>query len=105
MYYATMMQSQSGSDVNGKSIAVDLGPELLPTPLRVNQSSQTEHRCCAFFLPLGPAAAHAHLDDGLAGRFRHTAANGQLRRQPLRILHLLLMVREVRLCLLQLFLS
>src|SRR5271167_602215 len=88
--------NQSGGDGNGEAVAIDLGPELLPASLGVDQSSQAQHGGRADFLPLGPTAAHPHFDDRFASSLRHTAANGQIRLAPLRILHLLMMVGEVR---------
>src|ERR1700733_4556379 len=84
------------SHVNGKAITIHLRPELLPPPLGVNQGAETQDAGSPLFLPLGTASAHTHLHDRLARRLRHAAANGQVRLPPFRILHLLVMVGEVR---------
>src|SRR6516164_5175066 len=87
--------SLSRPDSNGEAVAIDLGPELPPAFLRVDQSPKTQHRSSTRLLPLGPAAAHPHLHDGLAGSLRHATADWQIGINSLGIVHLLVMVAEV----------
>src|SRR5690348_3157318 len=79
----------------GKAVAINLGPELLPALLGVQQTAQTENYGCSLFLPLRSAPTQSHLHQCLAGRLRHPRAYWLVLRLSLRIPHPVLLVAEV----------
>src|SRR4051794_19639253 len=89
------MTPKKSVKLNREAKLIKFVPELVPTGVGVGQGAKGENNPSTLLGPFGPTAAHANLDQRLAGRLCYARANGQPCCRSEGIRHLVFVIAKV----------